>query len=1159
FKSFVDPTTLHLPTNLTGIVGPNGCGKSNIIDAVRWVMGESAASRLRGDALTDVIFSGSSARKPVGQAVVELLFDNEDGAIGGEFAQFAEISVKRVVSRDGQSSYSLNGTRCRRRDITDLFLGTGIGPRGYSIIEQGVISEIVESRPEQLRVHLEEAAGISRYKERRKETETRIRHTRENIARINDISEEVQKQLEHLDRQRRAATRWQALQTERSRAEAELHALEYRAIDNERQAHSEALREASLEMERQLAAQRQTEAQLEATRAAHQQAGEHLNAVQAEGYKLGAEIARIEQQISHTRELRERLQRAQGETRQAFEALSRQLAEDGARADELQQAVDAGAPEQQQLQAEAEAAAAALRDSEQRLADWQQRSDSHAGDTSNASRAAEVERTRIDYLDRQSLELGKRRGALEQERARHDIEALQAAGDTLRQEHDAQRAQLEALNAQLEQRKADHERLLEQERALQNALNDARHRLHTGRGRLASLEALQHAALGQDQADTGEWLARVGLDPSRRLGAALTVEDGWEAAVETVLHGLLEAVLSDAPLEFAEQLDAAGAVNLALLDADAGQGATGRPGSLAARVQGPAAALALLSGVRCADSVEQARSMVAGLGDGESVICRGGEWFGRGFVRILRADGGQSGVLGREKEIRQLEASVAALDSQVAELNGQLEDLRRSKSDAEAEREDAQRQAYQAHRRAAELAGALQGHEGKLESARARLAQTEAELAEIAPRLAEIDTQSREARARLEASVAQMGEHEQRRRALDDERRQLLEQREEARLNASDAADRRHRLALSLESRRAELAALQQSLARTQAQLAELEERGKDIAEQLASGDAPVAELDQQRQLCLDQRLLIDRRLVEARQALEQHEATLREQQQARQQLDEGVNALRESHGEKRLAEQALRLQGERLASTISEAGHDLEALLAALGEDADPAQWRSNLETLQQKITRLEPVNLAAIQEHEEQSQRKQYLDAQMADLGDALATLEAAIKKIDRETRARFKETFDKVNAGLQDLFPRLFGGGHAYLELTGEDLLDTGVAIMARPPGKRISSISLMSGGEKAMTAVALVFAIFQLNPAPFCLLDEVDAPLDEANVGRFSSLVAEMSEQVQFIFITHNKSTMEAARQLCGVTMREAGVSRLVQVDLAEASKLAGAAA
>ena len=1156
FKSFVDPTTLHLPTNMTGVVGPNGCGKSNIIDAIRWVMGESAASRLRGDSLTDVIFSGSTSRKPVGQAMVELIFDNADGTIQGELAQYAEISVKRLVSRDGQSSYFLNGGRCRRRDITDLFLGTGLGPRSYSIIEQGMISQIIEAHPDELRTHLEEAAGISKYKERRKETESRIKSTRENLDRVKDVRDEVDKQLDHLNRQARAAERWKALKEEQNRREAEMRALEYRALQRQGEGEGDSLRQAELEIERHLAQQRQVEAQLEGIRDTHHGASEHLNAVQADVYKVGAEIARVEQQVRHNRETSERLIRAQGETEREFGELQGHISADQEQIEALRTALAEGEPRLEALQQMQDDTGEQQRSTETRLADWQSRWDTHTRGASEASRAAEVERTRLNYLDRQAIDLSRRREALEGERQAFDLAALDAAAEALDTEHDTQRERVETLGSLLDQHKVAHERVLDEERQVQARLNDARQQLQTARGRHASLEALQHAALGQEESAASGWLDRLGLASARRLGESLNVDAGFEAAAETVLAGLLDGVLVDDPLALAKELGELTDADIALFASATGGDAPA--GTLAAHVRGPASITHMLSRIRLADSLDQARHVAGSLAAGESVITRDGAWMGPGFARVRRAQGNQVGVLARERDMRQLAAQLEALEAQGEEGTERLEALRTSKFEAERARDDAQRDLYAAHRRLSELAGQLQSHRGKMETARARSEKIGAEMATVLEQLDEMEGQAREARARLDESVGNMGDMEDQRRALENERRELLEAREEARINAREAAEQSHQLALGMESKRSALTGLEQALGRMDAQLKQIQSRRTEIAEQLAAGSDPIAELEAERQTYLDQRLLVDRQLVDARRALEDLDTEFRKLEQERQRIEHQLTQVREGVTEKRLAAQSIQMRAATLAEAIASSGLELEPLLAELAEDAEPSRWQAQLAELSQKIIRLEPVNLAAIQEHAEQSQRKDYLDAQLTDLATALETLENAIKKIDKETRQRFKETFDRVNAGVQELFPRLFGGGHAYLELTGEDLLDTGVAIMARPPGKRVSNITLLSGGEKALTAVSLVFAIFGLNPAPFCLLDEVDAPLDEANVGRFSAMVREMSEKVQFIFVSHNKATMEAAHQLCGVTMREPGVSRLVQVDLAEAAKLAGAA-
>ncbi len=1157
FKSFVDPTTLHLPTNMTGVVGPNGCGKSNIIDAVKWVMGESSASRLRGDSLTDVIFSGSSARKPVSQATVELIFDNSDHTISGEFAAFNEISVKRTVSRDGQSNYYLNGTKCRRRDITDLFLGTGLGPRSYSIIEQGMISQIIEARPEDLRIYLEEAAGISKYKERRKETETRIRHTRENLDRLNDLREEIGKQLEHLKRQAKQAEQYQALQEERRIKDAEWKALEFRALDSRLQGLREKLSQEETRLQQLIAEQREAERNLETDRVRRDEAAESLNKAQAEVYQVGSTLARLEQQMQHQRELAERLRRARDEAQNALQELGQHISGDETKLNVLRESVADAEPQLAQLQEDDLFKQDALREAEARLADWQQRWETHSRLSAEAARAGEVERTRVDYLDRQALEADRRRETLTNERTGLDLDALASAFEQLQLQHDTQKESLETLTEQVESRKQGAAAVQEQQRATQGELSEVRKRAQEARGRLSSLETLQHAALGQEQGAAMSWLKTRGLDSASRVGERLSVEPGWENAVESALGQLIEGVLVDAPETLVDALGELGEGRIALVSDEAGDLPVA-PTSLAAKVQGPLAVRRLLARLHVAEDLAEARRLQAQLGDADSVITRNGERLGAGWVRVLRSGAAKQGALLREREIQSLRAEIDTLQQREAELEHRLATLRDQLLAAEQQREDAQRALYMAHRSVSELAGQLQSQQGRVDSTRQRIEKIDLELAQLTEALDNSREQAREARLRLEEAVNSMGELESARQALESERRQFVEARDQAREAARTSRDATHALALTLESQRTQIVALSQALDRMSGQRGQLDTRLEELTVQLSEGDTPVQDLDAQRQAALEERVNADRRLAEARAVLEGIDNELRQYEQTRHQRDEQALAQRERISQRKLDQQALALKSEQLQEGVVAAGFVMEDVINTLPEVADVREWEQTVNQIDGRMRRLEPVNLAAISEYGEAAQRSEYLEAQHVDLNTALETLEEAIRKIDRETRGRFKDTFDRVNAGVQALYPRLFGGGHAYLELTGEDLLDTGVSIMARPPGKRVSNISLLSGGEKAMTAVALVFAIFQLNPAPFCLLDEVDAPLDEANVGRLANMVKEMSEKVQFLFVSHNKATMEAAHQLSGVTMREPGVSRLVSVDLEEAARLAGAA-
>ena len=1157
FKSFVDPTTLHLPTNMTGVVGPNGCGKSNIIDAVRWVMGESSASRLRGDSLTDVIFSGSAARKPVSQATVELIFDNSDHTIAGEFAAFNEISVKRLVSRDGTSNYYLNGTKCRRRDITDLFLGTGLGPRSYSIIEQGMISQIIEARPEDLRVYLEEAAGISKYKERRKETETRIRHTRENLDRLGDLREEIGKQLSHLQRQAKQAEQYQALQEERKVKDAEWKALEYRGLDGQLQKLRERLSQEETKLQQLIAEQREAERLLETGRAGRETANEGLNKAQGEVYQVGSALARIEQQIQHQRELAQRLQKARDEAQSALAELGQHISGDETRLGVLRESVAEAEPQLEQLREDDQYKQEALREAEARLQDWQLRWETHSRDSSESVRAGEVERTRVDYLDKQSLEADRRREVLTSERSSLDLDALAEAFELVQLQHETQKASLDGLNSDLETRKQGVAGLQEQQRSAQSELAEVRKNTQAARGRLSSLETLQHAALGQEQGAAVAWLKSRGLDSAARVGEKLSVESGWENAVEGALGQLIEGVLIDAPEALVDALGELGEGRIALVSAEPGAGNFAAT-SLAAKVQGPLAIRRLLARLHVAEDLSEARRLLPQLDEGDSVITRSGERMGAGWVRVLRSGAAKQGALLRERDIQALRLEIESLQQREAELDQLLTSFRDQLLAAEQHREDAQRALYIAHRGVSELAGQLQSQQGKVESARNRIDRIDGELLQLHETLDTSREQAREARSKLEDAISRMADLEGARQTLEAERRQLADARDAARDAARHSRDATHALALTLESQRTQIVALSQALERMGSQRGQLDSRLGELSSQLSEGDSPVESLENEHQVALEQRVLADRKLAEARAALEGIDNDLRGFEQVRHQRDEQSLGQREVISQRKLDQQAISLKAEQLSAAVVAGGYVLEEVIATLPEVAAASDWEQAVNSIDGKMRRLEPVNLAAISEYGEASQRAEYLEAQNLDLTSALETLEEAIRKIDRETRGRFKDTFDRVNAGVQALYPRLFGGGHAYLELTGEDLLDTGVAIMARPPGKRVSSISLLSGGEKAMTAVALVFAIFQLNPAPFCLLDEVDAPLDEANVGRLAAMVKEMSEKVQFLFVSHNKATMEAAHQLSGVTMREPGVSRLVSVDLEEAARLAGAA-
>jgi chromosome segregation protein len=1157
FKSFVDPTSIQLPSNLIGIVGPNGCGKSNVIDAVRWVMGESSAKNLRGDSMADVIFNGSNSRKPVGQATIELIFDNSDGSVGGQYASFAEISIKRQVARDGQSSYFLNGVRCRRRDITDLFLGTGLGPRSYAIIEQGMISRLIEAKPEELRIFLEEAAGISRYKERRRETESRMRQTRENLDRLNDLRGEVEKQLQHLQRQAKAAEKYQQLREEERTVRSELLALRWRRVNEESGAGERRIREREVALEAAIAQLRAVEAAAERDRERQIEANERFNEVQGRYYALGAEIARLEQALQHGRDLRRQQQQDLTQLERAWTELQEHIDLDRARLEELAAGLEEAEPALELAREEGRGSAQALTQAEQAMHDWQARWEEFNRGASELAQSAQVQRTRIDHLERHLLQL-------EQRRARFEEEQRNLGGDSLA-------AELESLERELAEREAEggllqaeHEEVLEAIRTLRERnshtaaeLDAARGRVQSARGRLASLEALQQAALGKRAGAVTAWLKEQRLDEAPRLAEQLEVEAGWEHAVETVLGLHLEAVCVEGFEAVSAALDRLHKGALALFDtgAAARPAVDGAAAPLLAKVQAPWPLDGMLGGVYAAASLAEALALRAGLAAHESVITPEGVWLGPAWLRLARDPDEHAGVLAREHELKTLTTELRELAAQVEAFEERLGAGRVELGTLEERREAVQAAVNQAGRRQSELRAQVGGKQARLEQLRLRRGQIDAELRELQSQAHKDEAEAAGARTALSEALGRLEVVAEERDRLTGGREELRAALEQARERARVSRDAAHEIALRIESLRTARVSTGQNLERMQGQLAHLQSRREELDAALAGGDAPLEALARELEALLARRMEVEASLAEARALVEEIDAGLRQLSQGRHAAESKAQECRAALEEMRIGWQELKVRRQTLEEQIDATGLERQALLEALPEEAAEGEWETRLAALGERIQRLGAVNLAAIDEFAEQSQRKTYLDAQHADLSEALETLENAIRKIDRETRTRFKETFDKVNSGLQAMFPRLFGGGHGYLELTGEDLLDTGVLVMARPPGKRISSIHLLSGGEKALTAVALVFAIFELNPAPFCMLDEVDAPLDEANVGRFCEMVQAMSERVQFIFITHNKTTMEMARHLTGVTMHEPGVSRLVAVDVDEAVQLA----
>ena len=1157
FKSFVDPTTITFPSSLVGVVGPNGCGKSNVIDAVRWVMGESSASRLRGDSITDVIFNGSSSRKPVGAASVELLFDNTDTTLEGQYAKYAEISIRREVSRDGISTYFLNGTKCRRKDITGVFLGTGLGPRSYSIIEQGMISRLIEAKPEDMRVFIEEAAGISKYKERRRETSNRIKHTKENLDRLLDVLDEVEKQIKHLDRQAKTAERYSKYKAEERRTAAEVLALRTKHLDDSSAEARSRLAERKTSLEAAIAKQRSLEASLEETRVRQSERTDEFNEVQGRYYKVGGEIARLEQSIEHARELRQRQERDLEQAVEGAREIAEHIDQDQSEIEQLELTLSELVPGLEQARQSERASSASLQRADDALAEWQKQWDAHASHHNEAMQQQNIEKTRAEQIESRLQSFAERRRKIDESQVDASPEDLRVRFDQLAEQELRKRQARDEFDRHLGDIGEKVRKLREQDQKLTRLVDERRAALQNAQGKYASLEALQQAALGEGDGGIMDWLERAGLDGNKRVAQTLDVQDGWDRAVETVLGDYLQAVCVADITPVTESIASlrSGALTV-LREGSKDDVAINADNTMASKVSGaPAAVQEILAGVKFADSLPSALAMRERLVGDESVITPDGIWLGRNWLRVSRDKEGKAGVLAREHEMRRMKSDMREMQARFESARKLLADGRIRLNQLEERRETLQQDASSLLNEYSELKAALESAKYRMDQANARKVALAEEVSELDNEKISAEEQLRESRRLHEQSVETIERLATERANLESQRDELRAELQRVRGQAEEDRQTVQNITIQFESRRNSKETAAQNLERMERQLRQFRSRENEIREQLSSSQTPLVDNKALLERQLEARVEVEEELAGARKKVEKVEQELRELDQSRMQIDQTVDSARTKVSEAEMAVQELRVRREGFAEQLAQTDFEFATLLEEMDEQADVDAWEEKLEKVRRRIDRLGPINLAAIDEFKEQSERKEYLDSQLADLNDALATLEGAIRKIDRETRTRFRETYTNVNDGFQRLFPKLFGGGHAYLELTGDDLLSTGVTVMARPPGKRNSTIHLLSGGEKALTAVALVFAIFELNPAPFCMLDEVDAPLDDANVGRFCDIVREMSDKVQFVFITHNKVTMELARQLSGVTMQEPGVSRLVSVDLDAAVKMA----
>ncbi len=1160
FKSFVDPTVIPINGNLTAIVGPNGCGKSNIIDAVRWVMGESSAKHLRGGNMTDVIFNGSSGRKPVSTASVELIFDNSDDKLGGEYAQYDSIAIKRQVSRDGQSLFMLNGSRCRRKDITDLFLGTGLGSRSYAIIEQGTISRMVEAKPDDLRVHIEEAAGISKYKERRSETETRMKHTRENLERLEDLKDEVEKQLKHLQKQAEKAEKYTELKQQEKHYKLELLAMRWNSHYQAGQQLDLKLKDTATEHNRLFVDARAAETAIETKRLGYKDQQSQFNKAQEAYYTVVAAVSSLEQAIKHHESNHAETLNDIERTQQQAQLYLSQLEADLQTLDEIKENL-AETEETLELQEEkSEQLLEIQQENQHQKAAWQQEWETYRSQSSTNKERAEVNKVKISQLENQLRQLQIRQDKLQAEHNELNTTQIQLELDTLD-------ADIEIINFQRDDYQAQLAQLQHQIKAQRDEIKQLHDYLHSRRtesqnlkGKITSLELLQQHAMGKDNKNLSAWLAATGLANKQRLAEFIEVESGWDTAVELVLNSYLEAICIEHIDALTPKLTELNKESIILFESETkvinNQSFIDTSKiTLLSKINAPSDLSPFLTGIYCADNLETARALAINCQAHESVITPDGTWLGPNWLKITHAKDNKMGVLQREKELREHKLRLEQLSTEILSYEEQLSTIEVALKEAEQLREAIQQQDNKLGTELSSKSAEFSAYKTRWEHQQHRLATISNDLHEILKESAEYVETIAEAKLLQEEAELVLEQQDDIKIQLEDRQQQLQNQHHniEATLNE-------HRQALF--SLKAKKDALKASETANMTQIERLRVQHQQAVEWLSNLESklqltlnPLDKEKAQLSAQLTDKATLDKKLLEQREIQDTIEAEITEISETHTKTQRALEKQKELLDEIRYEYQEAKVRQQTISEQLKEFEADPEQILVTLSEQANETQWKSRVDDLTQQLERLGTINLTAIEEYKTQSERMNFLNEQHDDLIEALHILDQAINKIDKESRLRFKETFDKINAGLQEKFPKLFGGGQAYLELTEQDLLESGVNIIARPPGKRNSSIHLLSGGEKALTAVALVFSIFELNPAPFCLLDEVDAPLDDANVGRFSKMVEEMSKSVQFLYISHNKVTMEIAKQLAGVTMKEPGVSRMVAVDIEEAINLA----
>jgi chromosome segregation protein len=1152
FKSFVDPTTIPFPDDMTAVVGPNGCGKSNVIDAVRWVLGESSAKNLRGDSMTDVIFNGSTARKPVSQCSVELVFDNSSGRIQGEYAGYNELSVKRIVTKEAQSSYLLNNTKCRRRDVTDLFLGTGLGPRSYAIIEQGMISRLIESKPQELRVFIEEAAGVSKYKERRRETETRIRHTKENLERLEDVRGELGQQLEKLQRQATAAKHYKELKQSERRYKAELAAIRWLQHSKKIDTLEADIAKKDADIEAYVATQRNEEKDITEFKQQQQDFKQQLSDIQQQVFRVSTDITRIEQNQFHTKQRRQQIEQETHALQEAITDNEIHHQQNLEKIDEFSQQLALAEPEKQLCEDQLEQAQSTLLEAEEQFSQQQHQWRNQELEFNQRKQQAQSCHGKIQALMSMQMRTGQRIGELKDELS-------EVVDDELALQIEACQEEILILEEQTEQSAEDAQQTLSAQQSAQLSLKKVEQNQIKVRGEMQSLEA-QLAALNalQQSSDldkkSHDFIQNHQLS-SQSWWQTLDIQNGWEEAFETITQQWQSAVVLPNSNSQGKLVELSGSAWLFEDSYIKNHNTNIADQSIATKLNNTIVP-SWLSHILCATDLEQGLLMLTNLASHQSVVTQDGYWLGQGWMLVGSADQ-QSGLLKRANQIKQLEgqlelaqSNIFAADLAVNEWEEQLVVAKRSAETGKQQFEQLKLNLQQTKNQVLLLAQQQQQNMGRNSRLSQELLRQQDTSEEEQQQLEVLSMHAEELEQAVEVLKEQQGEFEQ-------NREQQEQKIADNRTQMESTKNKLHQLALHLQSVQSQYQASTANQQREAQLLNNMQQKLGLLNTEFTELAMPLEDQQESLQQLLEQKSTLDIQQQELNAKLATIEEKLSVAEKGQQGVTDKIQVMLGELQSIKLECEGYRVRAKGVLEQLQEMQQNLKSVLDTLPEDANEKSWQNLLDKTVASVTRLGAVNLAAVEEYDIQAERKQHLDDQNDDLVSALDILEQAIRKIDKETRSRFKETFDQVNEDLKLLFPKVFGGGTAYLELTGDDLLETGVTIMARPPGKKNSTIHLLSGGEKALTALSLVFAIFRLNPAPFCLLDEVDAPLDDANVVRFCKLVSEMSKTVQFIFITHNKIAMEMATHLTGVTMAEPGVSRMVAVDVDEAVAIAQA--